>query len=204
MKGREEITISIVRNMNWGNSQERDPSWEYKAGAAASNRRESRKVAKNELPSIEEIMKLYGKELYHLCLLYLGNRELAEDAYQETMIKVWRELPHFRGESKLITWLRRIAVNTCKDTLRSGWFRFWKRSEPEEKLYQLASPQDEHGEVRSAIGKLPGMYREVVILYYYEEMKLREIAEALELSVNTVSSRLQRGRELLKKMLKEG
>ena len=63
----------------------------------------------------ETLIDAYGDELLRLCLLYLGDRQLAEDAFQETMVKAWRALPGFRGESGAKTWLFHIAVNTCRD-----------------------------------------------------------------------------------------
>ena len=146
----------------------------------------------------------YGDGILRLCLVYLGDRQLAEDAFQETFVKAWRKRDAFRGESCEKTWLSQIAVNTCRDMLRSGWFRMMKRSEPVERLFDLAAPQrDVDFSVRDAVLSLPGKYREVIVLYYDQEMKLREIAELLGLPVNSVSTRLRRARALLKAKLGE-
>lgn len=146
----------------------------------------------------------YGDDILRLCLLYLGDRQLAEDAFQETFVKAWKNADSFRGESGVKTWLSHIAVNTCRDTLRSGWFRMMKKSEPVEKLFDLAAPEaEDHMPVRDAIVHLPGKYREVIVLYYDQEMKLKEIAEVLNLPVNSVSTRLRRARALLKSELGE-
>lgn len=90
--------------------------------------------------------------------------------------------------------------------LRSGWLRMLRRSEPIDSLPELAAPQDdgEDGRVTAAVLALPGKYREVIVLYYYEEMKLQEIADSLRLPVNTVSTRLRRGRAQLLHMLEGG
>lgn len=150
------------------------------------------------------MIALYGDEILRLCLLYLGDRRLAEDAFQETFIKAWRQAHTFRGESSMKTWLSRIAVNTCRDMLRSGWLRMMRKSEPIEKLMNLsASEQEQDTTVRDAVLRLPGKYREIIVLYYYQEMKIREIAQALRLPVNTVSTRLRRARALLCGMLGE-
>lgn len=154
--------------------------------------------------NIEEMIACYGDEILRLCLLYLGDRHLAEDAFQETFVKAWKRRDSFRGESSEKTWLSRIAVNTCRDTLRSGWFRLMKKSEPVEALFDLAAPQQSDPmPVRDAILALPGKYREVIVLYYDRDMKLGEIAETLHLPVNTVSTRLRRARALLQKTLGE-
>lgn len=153
---------------------------------------------------IEELMDSFGGDILRLCLLYLGDRQLAEDAFQETFVKAWRQMDSFRGESSMKTWLSRIAVNTCRDTLRSGWFRLMKKSEPVESLFDLAAPQkEETASVRDAVLALPGKYREVIVLYYDQGMNTREIADALHLPINSVSTRLRRARLLLKEMLKE-
>jgi len=154
--------------------------------------------------NIEEMMARYGDEILRLCCLYLGERHLAEDAFQTTFVKAWQGRESFRGESSERTWLTRIAVNTCRDMLRSGWFRMMKRSEPVETLLDLAAPEQESpAPVREAVLSLPGKYREVIVLYYDREMKIREIAQVLHLPVNSVSTRLRRARALLKEKLGE-
>jgi len=153
---------------------------------------------------LEEMMDLYGDEILRLCLAYLGQRQLAEDAFQETFIKAWRAIDSFRGESNYKTWLSSIAVNTCRDMLRSGWFRMQRRSAPVEVLLELAAPEAEWDEspVRRAVLNLPGKYREVILLYYDQGMTILEIANLLHMPSNTVSTRLRRARKQLEEMLK--
>lgn len=153
---------------------------------------------------IEELINRYGDEILRLCLSYLGNRQLAEDAFQDTFVKAWKHLTAFRGESSVRTWLSQIAVNTCRDLLRSSWFGMWKRSQPVETLLNLSSGDIPRppSPVRDAVLALPGRYREVIVLHYMENMNVREIAECLHLSVNTVTTRLRRARQLLKTELK--
>jgi len=154
--------------------------------------------------NMEEMIARYDDGILRLCLLYLGDRQLAEDAFQETFVKAWRRKDTFRGESSIKTWLSRIAVNTCRDMLRRGWFRLMKRSEPIESLFALAAPQEEaRADVRDAVLALPGKYREVIVLYYDQEMTLKEIAETTGMTVNSVSTRLRRARALLRKALGE-
>ena len=154
--------------------------------------------------NMEEMIARYGAGILRLCLLYLGDRQLAEDAFQETFVKAWRRQDTFRGESSIKTWLSHIAVNTCRDMLRRGWFRLMKRSEPIESLFALAAPQEEaRADVRDAVLALPGKYREVIVLYYDQEMTLKEIAATTGMTVNSVSTRLRRARALLRKALGE-
>ncbi len=153
---------------------------------------------------IEELIDLYGDDIFRLCLAYPGERHLAEDAFQETFLKAWKSAEHFRGESSPKTWLASIAVNTCRDMLRSGWFRLQCRSQSIDQLLDLAvaaaKPQDTP--ISTMILSLPGKYREVILLYYDQNMKLKDIAHHLRLSQNTVSTRLRRARKMLKKTLK--
>lgn len=153
---------------------------------------------------IEELIDQYGDDILKLCLAYLGERQLAEDAFQETFLKAWKSLDHFRGESSVKTWLAAIAVNTCRDMLRSGWLRMQRRSQPIEQLLDLAAdaPVPQDTPVRTAVLALPGKYREVILLYYDQNMTLKDIAHLLRLSPNTVSTRLRRARKQLEKTLK--
>ena len=155
--------------------------------------------------SIEELIDAYGDGILRLCVLILGDRQLAEDAFQITMTKAWKRLATFRGESSEKTWLSHIAAYVCRDMLRTGWMRLLRRSEALEALPELAAPDEGEREsaVRDAVLALPGRYREVIALYYFEDMKQREIAQVLRLPVHTVSTRLRRARALLAKALGE-
>lgn len=155
-------------------------------------------------PDMNAIITQYRDRIFQLCLLYLGSYALAEDAFQETMLKCWQHYDSFRGEASFATWLSRIAINECKNTLRSGWFRMWKRSEPIDAHTDYpAESSDPHTHVRDAVLALPGMYREVTVLFYYENLSIKEIARLLTIPENTVSTRLRRARTMLQKNLKE-
>ncbi len=153
---------------------------------------------------IEELIDLYGNYILRLCLMYLGDRHLAEDAFQETFIKAWSHRDRFRGESSVKTWLTHIAVNTCRDVLRSGWFRTMRKSVSVDQLFNLAAKEQAEADtsVRDAVLRLPGIYREVIVLYYDQDMKIKEIAALLKLPINSVSTRLRRAKALLRKELK--
>ena len=77
---------------------------------------------------LNELMLTHEKELTRLCCLYLHDALLAQDAVQETFLKAYRRLDSFRGEASEKTWLYRIAVNTCRDMARGGWFRHVDRA----------------------------------------------------------------------------
>lgn len=154
---------------------------------------------------ISRMVKTYEKDLLRLCCLYLKDAVLAEDAVQETFIKAYKNLSAFRGESSEKTWLIRIAINVCKDMQRTAWFRNLGKTMSIEKL-QI--PVHQEISVSSAlvgeIMRLPHKYKEVVLLYYYEDMNQSEIAKILNVSVPTVHRRLEKAREILKKWLEGG
>ena len=151
------------------------------------------------------MIKTYEKDLLRLCRVYLKEESLAEDAMQETFIKAYKNLHTFRGDSSDKTWLFRIAINVCRDMQRTSWFRNISRMVSLDSV-QIQQPQK--SEISHAlmdeIMRLPKKYREVILLYYYEDMKQNEIAEILGVSVTTVCRRIEKARELLKDMLKGG
>ena len=150
-----------------------------------------------QLEALEYVERFRGT-IWDAIMQVLHDPYLAEDAFQETMVKAWRALPGFRGESGAKTWLFHIAVNTCRDMLRTGWMRMRRRSVPLEVMPELAGQEDERlREMTAAVLALPDKYRETVVLFYYKQMKIREIAEALHIPQNSVSSRLRRARAML-------
>ena len=167
----------------------------------------------NRSQTLERLMDAYGDGILHLAYFYLKDRDLAEDAFQEVFTRAYLQLHTFRGESSPRTWLYRIAVNLCRDKLRS--FSMRRIALLGERVIDAAMPvgsdtadevleQADRAELLAVVMELPLEYREVVLLYYYEEMESREVAVALGLSEGTVRSRLHRARARLKAMLTEG
>ena len=140
--------------------------------------------------------------LKRLCYLYLHDQSMAEDAVQETFLKAYRALKDFRGEASEKTYLTRIAINTCRDMLRTGWFRHVDRRVSPEDLPSRQETDPYHREVAAAVMNLPRKLREVILLYYYRGLTMEEIAETLEISQPAVSGRMKRAREKLKTELK--
>ena len=150
----------------------------------------------------ERIVQQYQTALLRMCCLYLRDCAMAEDAVQETFIKVYRSMGSFRGESSEKTWIMRIALNTCRDMRRSGWFRLFDRRVPMEQLPEASVPfTAEEDSLIGEVMKLPFRLREVILLYYYQDMNVNEIANSLGLSQSSVSGRLKRGRDKLKTAL---
>ena len=152
--------------------------------------------------AIEKLILQYQTPLLRLCFIQLQDRALAEDAVQETFLKAYKSFAQFRGECSEKTWLTRIAVNTCRDFQRGGWFRHTdRRVTPEMLPIGEVQPETEDLDLSLAVMKLPRKLREAILLYYYQDMSTEEIAEALGIAQSSVSSRLQRSREKLRKLL---
>ena len=150
----------------------------------------------------------YQTALLQMCYMDLHDRALAEDAVQETFLKAYKSMDTFRGDCSEKTWLMRIAVNTCRDMRRSAWFRHVDRRTDIEGIPSW-TPQidgdDDAEEVARAVVKLPARYREVILLYYDQDMTLKEIADVLGIGISSVSERLKTARTKLRKALeKEG
>ena len=151
---------------------------------------------------LERLILEHEVSLKRLCYFYLHDRALAEDAVQETFLKAYRFLKDFRGEANERTYLTRIAINTCKDMLRTGWLRHMDRRVTPEELPARQETDPYHREVAAAVMNLPQKLREVTLLYYYQGMTMPEIAEILHISQPAVTGRLKKAREHLKKELK--
>ena len=152
---------------------------------------------------IDRLMEQYGSSLLRMSALYLKSVDLAQDAVQETFIKAYRHFSEYRGESSEKTWLTTICVNTCRDMLRSAWFRHQSRIDLDslpERPSDFVFPDDT---VLTEVMRLPARYREVILLRYYEGLKLKEIASALQLSDGKVRSRLNKANNILRDRLKE-
>lgn len=153
-------------------------------------------------PELERLVAQYQGAVLRTCYLYLCDRSQAEDAVQETFLKVYRSLDSFRGESSEKTWILKIAMRTCYDMNHSGWSRFFNRRVTPEMLPEASVPFTERDDaLTQAVMRLPEKLRRVIILYYYQGLSVREIAETLGITQPSVSSRMKRGREKLKAAL---
>ncbi len=154
---------------------------------------------------LERLVQTYQTQLRRLCCMILKDAHLAEDAVQETFIKVYRGMQTFRQESSEKTWLTRIAVNTCRDLMRSRWFRHVDLSVDIANLPEEAcesSPEDTA--LLELVLRLPLKQREVVLLYYYQNMTMQEISETLHIAVSNISRRLESARKALRRQLEGG
>lgn len=154
------------------------------------------------LPDLERLMDSYGDALLRLCFMYLKDRQLAEDAVQDTFIKVYRNYGRLDRPEGEKAWINRIAINVCKDMLRSAWRRRVNLTD------ELGYIPDEREQKDSAddtllleVMQMKPKYKEVILLFYYQDMKITEIASLLGAPESTISVRLRRARGILKDKL---
>lgn len=152
---------------------------------------------------LERIVNEYGDALLRMCFLYLKDHAIAEDAVQETFLRAFRHQDGFRGESSVKTWITRIAINVCKDMLTDPWARHRSDGElPVEATPEPSFSSEDRYVISGKIANLPPKYKEVILLHYYQELKLSEIAEILGESEATIKTRLKRARDMLRSELK--
>jgi RNA polymerase sigma-70 factor, ECF subfamily len=161
--------------------------------------------------AIVELMERYGTDVLHLAYSYVRNRQTAEDLAQEIFLKCYQKFDTFEGNSQMQTWLYRIASNHCKDYLKSwhhrkvlvsGYISAKLSGHHEGPESQLVKNTD-NKELIEAMFKLPVKYREVIFLFYFQELSQKEIAEVCNLNLSTLKSRLTQAKALLKKILQE-
>lgn len=154
---------------------------------------------------LDELIRRHLSAVYSICFHYLKNREDAQDATQQTFLKVFKHLKRFNPDRDFNNWLHEIAKNTCLDMIRK------QHTLPLELLETIPSTEPSplqaaesalaSAGVHQAIAGLPERYQSVLSLYYEQGFNLREIAEKLQTSVNTIKSRHRRALRLLRKAL---
>jgi RNA polymerase sigma-70 factor (ECF subfamily) len=171
--------------------------------------------------ALAELSSLYGARMYQLALRSVRNHEDAEEVVQDVLLKVFRKIDAFRGDSALSSWIYRITFNTAMSRLRHT--RATRAAEVAE--LQIGTPSGDEGPVVhdppdrasladeallrrqmrerlvEAIGELPSIYREPVILRDLKGLSTEEASSQLRVKDQTLKSRLHRGRLLLRKQL---
>ena len=150
---------------------------------------------------LKNVIETYSDMILKLTLSYVRDYDTAEDITQTVFVKYMVEEKVFTSEEHQKAWLLRVAINECKKHFRSYWYA--KRSEFPSEEYLTVKNEEGHPEVLEAIYGLPMKYREVIHLYYYEELSVKEISSILGRKENTIMSDLHRARKLLKRALEE-
>lgn len=160
-------------------------------------------AVRDEPDAFGEIVRRWERKIFALCFGMLSREDEARDAAQETFIAAYRNLPNFRGEAKVSSWLHRIAVNQCltkqrRTKTRSETF-LDDENNAEERVFiaplsqspaRITEQNERLSHVRQAVHALPADLRQVIVMKEFEEMTFQEIAETLELPLSTVKSRV--------------
>ena len=178
---------------------------------------ESKLIARasaGDASAFNQLMAQHEQRMYAIALRMCKNREDAQDCLQEAMLRVFRAIGAFKGESSFGTWMYRITMNICLDELRrkkkirdtsmdalldQGWSPSDMTGSPERKAMQHELRQTLH----SAINDLPEDMRAAIILRDIHGCTYEEIAQTLEINVGTVKSRISRGREKLREKIRD-
>ncbi|MFN3650349.1 MAG: RNA polymerase sigma factor [Armatimonadota bacterium] len=152
--------------------------------------------------ALEQFYRGYHEQVYALCFRLLGRADDAQDAMQTAFMRAFRELPRFRGQSSVKTWIYRIALNESLGMLR-------KRRDGAELDECQASTSDtgaavvEQVAVRSALARLKADHRAVLVLRFWEGLSYEEIGEVLGISLAATKMRLSRARDEFRRRYQE-
>ena len=151
-----------------------------------------KKAQRHDKDAFIELMQFYMKDMYRTAIAILMNEEDAADALQDTILTCWEKLATLRKPEFFKTWMTRILINHCYDIIRDN--AAYKNIES----YEEPSKCDEYNiELKEAYASINERYRLPMELYYGQGFKMREIAEILSLPVNTIKTRISRGRKEL-------
>ena len=151
--------------------------------------------------NIDDAVRRYADMVYRLAMLNTRDKYEAEDVFQEVFLKLFKHQESISSEEHLKAWLIRVTVNQCRSLAVTVWN---KRRVSLDAVPETAveDEKEDYSEVYEAVRELPEKYREVIHLFYYEELQIKEIAQILERNEATIKTQLARGRQLLEKNLK--
>lgn len=156
---------------------------------------------------IEDIVYTYGDTLYRVAYSYIKDEQAAEEIVQDVFMKFYQTKDQFKGEAQLKTYLTRMTINRSYDYLRSWKSKrhtflelfVRKQSGADKSVIEMTESET----ILRAVFQLPIKYREAIVLHYYEDLQVKEIAQLLDISESTIKSRIQRGRKYLKETLQQ-
>lgn len=146
----------------------------------------------------ELIVDTYGDMVYKIALSQMKNVQDAEDVYQEAFLRLVRAQNMDYSGEHCKAWLIRVTLNLCKDQYRRR-----KRHSDQPLPETLAAPSEEEDTIFYYTLRLPEKYRQVIHLFYYEDMGIEQISRVLQQKESTIKSWLHRGRKALKKILEK-
>lgn len=145
---------------------------------------------------IKELVENYTSLIFRVSYCILGNRDDAEDAVQDAFLKYLTKAPEFESEEHRKAWLIRVATNISKNMMM---FRIRKETVNLEEIKDIGICENDY-ETFELIMSLPSKYKVVMTLYYIEGYKSKEIAEIIGIKEEAVRKRLQKGREILRRL----
>lgn len=160
-----------------------------------------RSAKKGDDQAFARLIQDHTQCMYKVAWAYLKNDEDAADAIQETILTCYQKLPSLRQDKYFKTWMIRILINHCKDMLAEKG-RMFSVSDVIESSYE--ETEYKNCEWKESLTWLDEKYQIVVILYYSKTLTVKEIAALLDISPNTVLTRLDRARKQIKKMYEAG
>jgi len=149
----------------------------------------------------ERFRKLYQKhhKMVRGLIYNMTDQSHLDDLVQEVFLKIWKGLPRFSFLSSEKTWIYRIAINTAVDYLRRPRVEMIELNDEAE--LHVENNSSEQQDIQAALQCLDEAHRSVLILFYFEDLKIQMIAKILDIPVGTVKSRLSVGRQKLKEIL---
>ncbi len=176
---------------------------QFRREAATSDEQIVERALTGDAEAFGEIVQRWERRIFALTFGMLGREEDARDATQETFLAAFRNIRSFRGEAKVSSWLHRIAVNQCITRQRRAKVRKESGLEEEEEKHaaSFSAPlhylpalvvegRERSAAVRRAVNSLPLDLRQVIVMKEFEELTFREMADALDIPLSTVKSRL--------------
>ncbi|NDV60097.1 RNA polymerase sigma factor [Bacteroides sp. 519] len=150
------------------------------------------------------VIKEYERVIYKVCYLYATKNAPLNDLYQEVVLNIWKAFTKFRGESKISTWIYRIALNTCITFLRK------EKNVPEIVMISAEENRisEEEDDLQAMLRELYALINQLgqldksIILLYLEEKNYEEISEITGLTVTNVATKISRIKDKLRKMRK--
>jgi RNA polymerase sigma-70 factor (ECF subfamily) len=145
---------------------------------------------KYAVEEFRSILAQYHDKVFRLACTMLGNETQAEDAAQETFVRVWKGLGKFRGESSLSTWIFTIARRTCLDAIKAR-----KKTVGLELVVEKPRLERSGLDIDALLQDLPDKAREAVVLFYLEDRSYEEVARTMDVPMGTVKTLLFRARK---------
>ena len=140
-----------------------------------------RRAMKHDEAAFEQLVLLHSEQLYRTAYLYVKNEHDALDVVQETVYKAFISIEQVKEPKHFVTWITKILIRNC--------YRVLEKQTPTD---------DEHLDLVHALSHLRKEYRDVLVLFYFHDIPMKEIASFIGITLNTVKTYLKRGREELK------